>query len=72
MDHNCVELAKFSRCFIENNFPCITFEEEFCELPKDLLLNFLDSELLKVESEYQVGYIYTHTRTHVYTPINFK
>lgn len=54
VDHNCVELAKSSRCFIENNFPCITFEEEFCELPKDLLLNFLDSELLKVESEYQV------------------
>lgn len=54
MDHNCLDLAKTARSFIENNFPGITYEEEFCELPKDPLLDFLDSEYLKVDSEYQV------------------
>ncbi|XP_014245570.1 actin-binding protein IPP [Cimex lectularius] len=53
-DHNCLNLAKSAAIFIENNFPSIVFEEEFCELPKNHLLRFLDSELLKVDSEYQV------------------
>uniref|UniRef100_A0A0A9XCD8 Kelch-like protein diablo n=1 Tax=Lygus hesperus TaxID=30085 RepID=A0A0A9XCD8_LYGHE len=53
-DHNCTELAKIATTFIENHFPVIIGEEEFSELPKNPLIKFLDSELLKVDSEYQV------------------
>ncbi|KAK9503759.1 hypothetical protein O3M35_010250 [Rhynocoris fuscipes] len=53
-DHNCMDLAKTAAAFIENHFPLVSFEEEFCELPKDPLCKFLDSELLKVDSEFQV------------------
>lgn len=56
-DHNCTELAKIGTSFIENHFPVIVGEEEFCDIPKNPLIKFLDSELIKVDSEYQVRFV---------------
>ncbi|KAL1132354.1 hypothetical protein AAG570_010310 [Ranatra chinensis] len=53
-DHNCVDLAKKAANFIECHYSMIFLEEEFCELPKDPFCKFLDSEQLRVDSEYQV------------------
>ncbi|CAH0394185.1 unnamed protein product [Bemisia tabaci] len=52
--HNWVDLMNTSQNFINENFPEVCVEDEFHELPKNLLLKFLSSESLKVDSEYQV------------------
>lgn len=52
--HNCEELKKAAIEFIEGHFPQICAEEEFYDLPKELLSNFLTSENLRVDSEFQV------------------
>nr|CAD7402247.1 unnamed protein product [Timema cristinae] len=52
--HNCEELASVAIEFIQSHFPQICNEEEFFELPKDLLTKFLSSEHLRVDTEFQV------------------
>ncbi|KAJ4431679.1 hypothetical protein ANN_20280 [Periplaneta americana] len=52
--HNCEELANKAVEFIQLHFPQICNEEEFFELPKDLLTKFLSSEHLRVDTEFQV------------------
>ncbi|KAJ9589788.1 hypothetical protein L9F63_027953, partial [Diploptera punctata] len=52
--HNCEELANSAVEFIQLHFPQICNEEEFFELPKDLLTKFLSSEHLRVDTEFQV------------------
>jgi hypothetical protein len=43
--------------FIQLHFPQICNEEEFFELPKDLLTKFLSSEHLRVDTEFQVSIV---------------
>ncbi|RZF34385.1 hypothetical protein LSTR_LSTR008924 [Laodelphax striatellus] len=52
--HNCTGLAKLAFNFILSNFPRICMEEEFYDLPKEQLCDFLASEMLQVDSEFQV------------------
>jgi len=52
--HNCEELANVAVEFIQLHFPQICSEEEFFELPKELLTKFLSSEHLRVDTEFQV------------------
>ncbi|KAI5719516.1 hypothetical protein M8J76_011299 [Diaphorina citri] len=52
--HNFLELTSAAVQFIQLNFPRVFQEDECVELPKDQLCNFLASEFLKVDSEYQV------------------
>ena len=55
-DHNCLLLKDSCLHYIWENFVCVSQEEEFCDLPKDMLCSdsFLASENLRVDSEYQV------------------
>ncbi|XP_054272226.1 actin-binding protein IPP-like [Macrosteles quadrilineatus] len=52
--HNCGDMRATALDYIQNHFPHICLEEEFLDLPKDQLVFFLSSELLRVDSEYQV------------------
>ncbi|XP_066998261.1 actin-binding protein IPP [Anabrus simplex] len=52
--HNCESLATFALDFIHGHFPDVCKEEEFFELPKDQLIQFLSSEQLRVDTEFQV------------------
>jgi len=52
--HNCEDLAQSAKDYIQRNFPAVSNEEEFCELPKKHLASFLASEHLHVDSEFQV------------------
>ena len=54
-DHNCLLLKSAAFNFISNNFVLVVSEEEFVDIPKDVLIHFLSSEQLHVDSEYQVG-----------------
>jgi hypothetical protein len=56
--HNCEELANMAVEFIQLHFPQICSEEEFFELPKELLTKFLSSEHLRVDTEFQVRVIF--------------
>ena len=58
--HNCEELANMAVEFIQLHFPQICSEEEFFELPKELLTKFLSSEHLRVDTEFQVGAIFCY------------
>ncbi len=53
-DHNCKDLKLASRNYINDNFAAVSAGDEFLSLPRDLLVDFLSSELLRVDSEYQV------------------
>ena len=50
----CMDLAYFSKCFIHKHFLKVTQEEEFFHLPKQALINLLQSEKLQIENEFQV------------------
>lgn len=52
--HSCVDLALVAEAFIHSQFLEVTKEEEYFNLPKNILIKFLTSENLKVESEFQV------------------
>jgi len=52
--HNFMRLRESTMDFVYKNFPAVSQEEEFKELPKDILCQILDSELLCIDSEYQV------------------
>ncbi len=53
-DHNCLMLKDKAMRFVCTNFVTVCNEEEFTDLPKELVLKLLASEDLKVDSEYQV------------------
>lgn len=52
--HGLTDLAKEALKFIQDNFPHISLEEEFLELPKKYITDLLSSEYLHVENEVQV------------------
>ncbi|XP_046992359.1 actin-binding protein IPP isoform X1 [Schistocerca americana] len=52
--HSFEELTRFAVDFIQCHFPQVCCEEEFAELPKEDLIKFLSSELLRVDTEFQV------------------
>lgn len=52
--HNAKELTNASIQYIQGHFPEVCNEEEIYELPKELIIKFLTSEYLKVDSEFQV------------------
>ena len=52
--HNFLRLRESTMDFVYKNFPAVCQEEEFKELPKDILCQVLDSEQLCIDSEYQV------------------
>lgn len=52
--HNCLDLAAAAVDYVNCNFPQVSIEDEFYELPKDQLLRFLSSEDLVVDTEFQV------------------
>jgi hypothetical protein len=66
-DHNCLLLKKAASSFICANFVHVSSEEEFADIPKDILLHFLSSEHLHVDSEYQVGALTIKTLMYICT-----
>ncbi len=53
-DHNCSALRVSAESFIHQNFDEVSKGEEFRDLPREMLIEFLRSELLRVDAEYQV------------------
>jgi len=55
-DHNCLMLKDSCLNYIWENFVSVSQEEEFGDLPKEMICSedMLGSEMLKVDSEYQV------------------
>ena len=52
--HNIEGLRDIALNFIHDNFYLVSGEEEFLEVNKELLCEFISSEYLRVDSEYQV------------------
>ena len=52
--HNIGCLRDIALDYIHDNFYLVSQEEEFHEINKDLLAQFISSEYLRVDSEYQV------------------
>ena len=52
--HNIEGLRDIAINFIHDNFYLVSGEEEFLEVNKELLCEFISSEYLRVDSEYQV------------------
>ncbi|KAK0160479.1 hypothetical protein PV328_007887 [Microctonus aethiopoides] len=52
--HNRLDLMETALRFIEVNFPQVSQEEEFLDLPKEYLVHFLSSEYIHVDTEFQV------------------
>lgn len=43
--------------FIQVNFPQVSQEEEFLDLPKEYLVHFIGSEYIHIDTEFQVNLI---------------
>ncbi|XP_064476473.1 actin-binding protein IPP-like [Ornithodoros turicata] len=52
--HSCTNLKLEAKRFIERRFTEVILEDEFYDLPKDTIKNFLKSEGLSIDSEFQV------------------
>ena len=52
--HNIEGLRDIALDYIHDNFYLVSLEEEFHEINKELLSQFISSEYLRVDSEYQV------------------
>ncbi|XP_011500477.1 PREDICTED: actin-binding protein IPP [Ceratosolen solmsi marchali] len=52
--HNCADLLETALRFIQINFPRVSQEEEFLDLPKEHLVSFLSSENIHIDTEFQV------------------
>jgi len=52
--HNIEGLRDIALTFVHSNFSLVAGEEEFLEIDTDLLCQFISSEYLRVDSEYQV------------------
>jgi len=53
--HNCSSLARSSLAFVHEHFVEVSKGEEFRDAPRDLIVELLGSECLRVDSEYQVS-----------------
>jgi len=56
--HNRLDLLETALRFIEANFPQVCQEEEFLDLPKEHLVQFLSSDYIHIDTECQVCFIY--------------
>lgn len=52
--HNRLDLLETALRFIQVNFPQVSQEEEFLDLPKEHLVRFLSSDLIHIDTEFQV------------------
>ncbi|KAG7196679.1 hypothetical protein KM043_016011 [Ampulex compressa] len=52
--HNRLDLLETVLRFIEVNFPQVSQEEEFLDLPKEHLIQFLSSDYIHIDTEFQV------------------
>lgn len=52
--HSCTELQQKSKKFILKHFPSVSLQEEYLQLTKDKLIEFLQDEELNIDSEEQV------------------
>lgn len=52
--HNRVDLLETALRFIQVNFPQVSKEEEFLDLPKEHLVRFISSENIHIDTEFQV------------------
>lgn len=52
--HHLVELLEAARDYIFANFSEVVMEDEFLEIPRDVLVRILQSEYLRIDSEFQV------------------
>ncbi|XP_033322034.1 actin-binding protein IPP [Megalopta genalis] len=52
--HNRLDLLKTALQFIEVNFPQVSQEEEFLDLPKERLVRLLSSDYIHIDTEFQV------------------
>lgn len=53
--HNCETLEKVALSYVHRHFPQVCESEEFLDTPKDIIVQFLESEHVKVDSEFQVS-----------------
>lgn len=54
-DHHLVELLEAARDYIFSNFSEVVTEDEFLEVPRDILVSILQSEYLRIDSEFQAS-----------------
>lgn len=52
--HNCRELAESSISYINSHFPKVAEQDEILEVSQQMLMRLISSELIRVDSEYQV------------------
>lgn len=52
--HNRLDLLETALRFIQVNFPQVSQEEEFLDLPKENLVHFLSSDYIYIDTEFQV------------------
>lgn len=52
--HNRLDLLETALRFIQVNFPQVSQEEEFLDLPKEHLVHFLSSDYIHIDTEFQV------------------
>ncbi|XP_076232754.1 actin-binding protein IPP [Calliopsis andreniformis] len=52
--HNRLDLLETALHFIQVNFPEVSQEEEFLDLPKEHLVHFLSSDYIHIDTEFQV------------------
>jgi len=53
-DHNCLLLKEAALRYVFTNFVQVSLEEEFLDVPKEIIVKILSSEDLRVDTEYQV------------------
>jgi len=53
--HSCEVLEKSALGYVQRHFPEVCESEEYLECPKNIVISFLESEKLKVDSEFQVS-----------------
>lgn len=53
--HNCDNLKNTALAYVHRHFPQVCESEEFLDTPREIVIQFLESEHVKVDSEYQVS-----------------
>lgn len=61
--HNRLDLLETALRFIQVNFPQVSQEEEFLDLPKEHLVHFLSSDYIHIDTEFQVCPLYMLLKT---------
>ena len=52
--HSCDNLENAALSYVHRHFPQVCESEEFLDTPKEIVIQFLESEHVKVDSEFQV------------------